>query len=131
MPGNGGSFPELDARCPACGERSLFRGFQGRISCSTDDCPAPAAVHNLLNDPNLTAHTVCITENGWTIRHPLAERIGDALFTCDLAGHLNGQRQANSDLAPGVYRLDISPRGKVWHLTPINNDGLAVEVIEA
>lgn len=123
MPGNPTTpvnhFPSLDAQCPACGQRSLYRGFQGRITCATADCPDAGAVHNLLNDPNLTAHLVSVTVHGWTIRHPLVERVGDALFTCDLGTHLNGQREANADLGPGVYRVDINPRGRVWHLTPV------------
>lgn len=113
-------FPSLDARCPACGsDNSLFRGFQGRISCSSADCPNPGAVHNLLNDPHILDHLVSVTDHGWTLRHPLIERIGDALFACDLSGHLTGQREANVDTTPGVYRLEISAKGRVWHLVPV------------
>lgn len=123
-------FPSLDARCPACGQESLYRGFQGRVSCATDDCPNPAAVHNLLNDPNLTAHLVAVTQEGrgfrWTLRHPLIERLGDALFACELAQYMGSQQASNPDLTPGVYRVDVSPRGRVWHLTPVG-----VEIIDA
>ncbi len=113
-------FPSLDARCPACGEYGvLYRGFQGRITCSGEKCPDAGAVHNLLNDPQIMEHLVRVTDHGWTIRHPLRERIGDALFACDLGNHLTGQRAKNPDLSPGVYRLDSSPRGRVWHLTPV------------
>jgi hypothetical protein len=118
-------FPSLDARCPACGaEGSLYRGFQGRITCSTEECPDAGAVHNLLNDPHLMDHLVKVIEQdgtvpGWTIRHPLVERIHDRLFQCHYGMELAMQRQANLDLGPGVYVVERTPRGRRWHLTPV------------
>lgn len=114
-------FPTLDARCPACGERTLIRGFQGRIACTGgDDCPDTDAANRLLNDPHITDHLVKVNGDGWTIRHPLAERVDNRLFRCPYGYELASQRAANRNLWPGTYLLDQSPVGQEWRLTPLD-----------
>lgn len=75
--------PVVQGRCPACGWVGLFIGDGGHITCSQVDCPNPSAAGEILADGE-TEHLVTFTEEGWTIRHPLRERIGDQLETCDM-----------------------------------------------
>jgi hypothetical protein len=44
--------------------------------------PRPGAASEILADRK-TEHIVEITNSGWAIRHPLAERLDDALMTCE------------------------------------------------
>lgn len=67
--------------CPACGHQSLFVGAGGHITCSSLECPNPSAVDTILEDRE-THHVVTFTEDGWTVRHPLVERVGDELLDC-------------------------------------------------
>lgn len=65
-----------------CGE-TLFVGEGGRITCSWKECPDPAAVDKILADEE-TNHIIELREDGYTIQHPLKERIDDGLFACNL-----------------------------------------------
>lgn len=97
---NDRAFPMLDAHCPACGERKLYRGFRGVITCSSDKCPNPEAVHQLLADPTVAHHLILVSEVAWTLRHPVIERIGRNGFSCPLGADLPKQREANSGVSP-------------------------------
>lgn len=70
-------------RCPACGGSSLFLGSGGYVTCSRSDCPVPDAAASILEDGE-TQHIVELRARDFTIRHPLIERLGDALMTCTL-----------------------------------------------
>jgi len=73
----------LVGNCPmGCGPH-LFVGAGGYITCAWIDCPHPDAVSTLLADRE-TEHVVQFGEAGFTIRHPLRERLDDALMECDL-----------------------------------------------
>lgn len=73
----------LAGYCPmGCGQH-LFIGAGGFITCAWIDCPRPDAVSTLLEDRE-TEHVVLFGRAGFTIRHPLRERLDDALMTCDL-----------------------------------------------
>ena len=68
--------------CPmGCGATLRYMPFR-EIRCSNRDCPRPGAVTELLADQE-TEHIVRIDEDGWTIRHPLWERLDDKLMTCE------------------------------------------------
>jgi hypothetical protein len=73
----------LPGYCPmGCGQH-LFVGAGGFITCSWIDCPRPDAVSTLLEDRE-TEHVVLFGRAGFTVRHPLRERLDDQLMTCGL-----------------------------------------------
>ncbi len=80
--------PDIKGHCPACGWASLFVGEGGYITCSRLECPQPDAVSTLLEDRE-TEHVVRLSADSWTVRHPLRERIGDALMACSLNEYLH------------------------------------------
>lgn len=64
-----------------CGE-TLFRTGDGHIMCSNFECERSLAVSELLTDVE-TEHIVTFDDSGWfTMRHPLRERLDDALLRC-------------------------------------------------
>ncbi len=87
--------------CPAGCGATLFLGEGGRIACISPACPRPDAAAVLLSDSECE-HVVQITWAGFTLRHPLRERLDDALMTCRLHEYL-----ANpvAPLPPGRYRV--------------------------
>lgn len=111
-------FPLLDAHCPACGGKTLYRGFRGVITCSNDDCPNETAVHQLLADSSVAVHQVIVQpDSAWLLRHPIIERLGKNGYQCKLGAMVAEQRELNIDVKPGRYRLDTSPQGHIWRLT--------------
>lgn len=97
---------EISGHCPmGCGE-GLILSELGEIFCADLLCPRPAAAAEILADTE-SGHVVTFTAEGFTIRHPLRERLDDALLTCALHEHL-ASRDAPL-LPPGTYRAQ-SPR---------------------
>lgn len=94
----------ISSFCPACGERMLVvRPADGKIICTKTRCPRPTAAHEILSDPE-REHVVMFDERGFmTLRHPLRERLGDALMTCCVHDHLVSR--GASYLPPGRYRV--------------------------
>lgn len=69
--------------CPVgCGQ-TLVLGEAGAVVCSSFDCPRPAAPDELLGDDE-TEHLVVLRDDEFTVRHPLRERLDDALDRCQL-----------------------------------------------
>jgi Family of unknown function (DUF6085) len=97
--------------CPmGCGQ-TLFLADGGYITCSHIPCPDRAAVSTLLEDSE-TQHIVVFDEDGFTIRHPLRERLSDELLSCRLHNYC-----ASLDGPPrqlGRYRARASERGWTW-----------------
>lgn len=72
--------------CPACGGPLWLNG-KGELRCdSPGECPQPDAAAIILSAQEIE-HVVTFTADGWTILHPLRERIGNALLTCQLHTH--------------------------------------------
>lgn len=74
----------LEGFCPmGCGQ-TLY-AEEGRASartiCLGSDCPRPLAAQEILSDGE-TGHVVTFRGEGFTIRHPLRERLGDDLTNC-------------------------------------------------
>jgi hypothetical protein len=44
-------FPDVQGRCPACGNERLFLGAGGYVTCPRIDCPEPDAASTLLEQP--------------------------------------------------------------------------------
>jgi hypothetical protein len=55
--------------------------------CCWPDCPRPTAAHEILADRE-TEHIVDLGTEGFTLRHPLRERLDDALMDCDVHARL-------------------------------------------
>ena len=93
---------KVQGYCPmGCGQ-TLFLGNDGYITCSYLRCPQPDAVSTILENSE-HEHIVTTTENDFTIKHPLRERLGDALLNCRLR-----QLLVSFDgppVKPGIYRV--------------------------
>ncbi|MET7477976.1 DUF6085 family protein [Streptomyces sp. NPDC005648] len=88
--------------CPmGCGQTLERRGTDGVIQCQATRCPRVYAVQDLLTDRE-TEHIVQFDTTGFTVRHPLRERIGDALMQCTLHRHCASLSGPPAD--PGRYR---------------------------
>ena len=96
----------VDGYCPmGCG-RTLFLADDGDITCSYLHCPRRDAVTELLADRE-TEHIVIFAETEFTIRHPLRERLDDALMDCDL--HKDISAMTGPPVKPGTYRARWAP----------------------
>lgn len=104
---------QVQGNCPmGCG-RTLFVGEGGHITCSLLGCPRPTAVDELLADGE-SEHIVVLREDGFTVMHPIHERLDDAVLNCQLYAEL-----AAMDAPPvalGRYRVvEKSPTEYVYH----------------
>ncbi|MET9086137.1 DUF6085 family protein [Streptomyces sp. NPDC004237] len=98
--------------CPlGCG--ATLRLTKGVIACSDSECPRPDAVHTILSDDE-TEHILQFDEHGFTIRHPLRERLDDDLMRCDLHQFCATMLGPPRD-GPGRYRATrLGPRDWVF-----------------
>jgi hypothetical protein len=82
---------EIRGYCPACGHGSLvIRSAMlvpATVMCCWPDCPRPTAAHEILADRE-SEHVVDLGVEGFTLRHPLRERLDDALMDCDVHARL-------------------------------------------
>ena len=83
-----------------CG-RTLFLADGGYITCSYLHCPRRDAVADILADRE-SEHIVAFGETEFTVRHPLRERLDDALMDCDL--HKDIAAMDGPPVRPGTYR---------------------------
>lgn len=56
---------------------------ENRVICQGADCPEPLAAQRILDDGE-TEHVVQFTGGGFTILHPVRERLDNKLLTCEL-----------------------------------------------
>lgn len=94
--------------CPmGCGE--TLKAGEGMafnpVLCLAQDCPDPVAAQKILGDSE-TEHLVQFGRTGFTVRHPLRERIDDQLLSCEL----HRACAQNPDLM-GLYRARTSNSG--------------------
>lgn len=109
--GFGAGFPHVAGHCPACGKTCLFVGDGGLLTCAWSNCPNPAAASELFDDAE-TEHIVWFDTAEFTIRHPLRERLGDALLDCDLHHHIAGL--SGPPVRPGRYRARLVDGRWTW-----------------
>jgi hypothetical protein len=93
-----------------CGKTLVLAGG-GCVTCMSLRCPRPDAVTSLLDDPE-TAHIVVLGDRDFTIRHPLRERLDDALMDCALHEYIAGLD--GPPAAPGRYRVTGQPGNLTW-----------------
>lgn len=97
----------LRGRCPACGGERLFATAHtdddAVIECDAVGCPTPTLVQELLAKPDQHVHLVKFDEDGYTVQHPLVERVRvEGLFACDLADEFRALREP-----PGIGMYSI------------------------
>ena len=106
---------EIEGYCPmGCG-RTLFVADRGNLTCSYGRCPRRDAVVELLADSE-TEHVVQFDADGFTVRHPLRERLDDALMECRLHAHIAGLN--GPPVRPGRYRAHDNGQGR-WTWEPL------------
>jgi hypothetical protein len=105
---------EVAGYCPmGCG-RTLFLGASGHVTCSGAHCPRPDAVDVLLGDRE-TEHVVELGAWGFSVQHPLRERLDGALFGCGL--HAAIAEQDGPPEVPG-HRYRVRAFDQPWERLP-------------
>ena len=97
-------FISVQGHCPSCGRTTLMVNPKGGdIFCSYETCRRPDAASAILYDGQETGHLVTVKKDGfWTAKHPLIERLDDALLTCRIGDYIQQQR---AWINPGIYRI--------------------------
>jgi len=99
----------IQGRCPmGCGD-TLMLAEGGFVTCCSLDCPRPDAASSILADAD-PVHLVELREEDFTLRHPLHERLDNALMHCTLHEHL----QHMPPRKPGRYRVRGDGESYVW-----------------
>lgn len=97
--------------CPmGCGQ-TLFRASGGYITCRYLECPRPDAMSSILEDQE-HEHLVTFDEKGFTVRHPLRERLDEQLMSCDL--HRFCADLSGPPAQLGTYRVSLGPDKRLW-----------------
>lgn len=114
------TIDRIGAGCPVCpGELAVWSGPRGYfIGCDSGDCPRPDAAADILRAGGIEReHVVTLVPSGFTVMHPLRERLGDALIECGLHAHLARRRPA---AIPGRYQVTWrgDPERAVWAPLP-------------
>jgi Family of unknown function (DUF6085) len=99
---------DVYALCPMCRERKLHLLVSGVIRCLNRACPRPMAAQEIL-DGDLGVDIVQIDEGGFSILHPLRERLGGGLFDCPVNKALAAMGEPPA--LPGRYRATIGEDG--------------------
>jgi hypothetical protein len=98
----------VDGYCPmGCG---ATLGLDNKIRhasirCQEPTCPRPSAVDELLHEAE-TNHRVSLGGQTFTVKHPLRERLDNALLDCALHSWL--AEQESPPRPPGEYRVQMS-----------------------
>lgn len=88
--------------CPmGCGS-TLMLDDAGHLLCTWVSCPRPEAADLVLADRE-AEHQVELRADGFTVKHPLRERLDDQLVTCPLASWV--EQQGGPPMPPGRYRV--------------------------
>jgi hypothetical protein len=104
MDEEGGEVTNVRGHCPVgCGE-TLILGDGGYITCGSPGCPEPTAVSDLLRVRPETGHIADFTgDDGFSLGHPLIERIRGDLFDCPLHAYLIAM--VGPPVGAGRYRV--------------------------
>lgn len=116
----------LDGRCPGCGYMHLVADANGVITCTWEECPEPTLVHDLLSKRDQHVHLALFREDGYTVQHPLIERLRpEGLFACDLDEEF---RALTAPIGIGMFR--IPPGGTLADAEQVDRDSVQFEVPE-
>lgn len=98
----------LQGFCPmGCGQTLYAEDMkvENRVICLGSDCPRPLAAQEILSDGE-TGHVVRFGSDGFTVRHPLKERLSKELFDCMLHRACADLDQPPNN-RPGTYRARL------------------------
>lgn len=103
---------KLCGHCPVCGESELVTqdlstpdGLVAYVWCDNKFCARQNAVNEILSDPE-TEHIVTLTDDGWSMKHPLRERLDDELLDCLVARKIRQAFELGGPVPePGTYRV--------------------------
>jgi len=122
----------IAGHCPACGEQALTSEsplpgkVPERMLCRAPGCPAPTALHDLLGKRDQHVHLVKFRDDGYTVQHPLLERLHpDGQFMCALGEEFAGLRRA-----PGIGLFRIPPGGTLADMRLVDEGETTFEVPE-
>ena len=107
----------IEGRCPMCGKDSLFIAAGGYVTCAFIECPNPTGLSDIIGDTEIE-HVVLFEpyrrghRAGFVIRHPLRERLNNALMTCALGVYIAGMDHTR--VAAGKYRVSPGPGRHTW-----------------
>jgi hypothetical protein len=108
---------KIKGYCPmGCGE-TLWAALDAGVVCLNRHCPDPRVVAKVLADPEV-GHVARIDASGWTLMHPLHERLGEQpeMFTCGISKWLRAHAEMPADR--GTYR--VLPDGDGYRLEPLS-----------
>lgn len=77
-----------NAFCPACGHRlwvDLESDGMAQLVCDYPPCPRSDAAGQILSEQQGLRHIIRVDADGYSVKHPLIERLDDALLDCALA----------------------------------------------
>lgn len=96
--------------CPmGCGPETLILvPPNGVIMCIKKGCPGPHAVAQILADQE-SEHVVSFRAREFAIRHPLRERLGDALLDCGLLELIQNTDRQDLPYGGGRWRAFWRP----------------------
>lgn len=92
-----------------CGETIHLMG-SGMLGCVNYQCPDKGAAQKILSDTE-TEHVIVYKGGTYVVRHPLRERIGDALVECALAAVVFGL--SDHPQQDGRYRMWFDEDGRL------------------
>lgn len=103
--------------CPmGCGQTLTVMGG-GYLTCRRLNCPRPDAASEILGDRE-AEHLVTFSPTAFTVRHPLRERLDDALMECQLHEHIAGL--SGPPIEPGRYRA-LAEGPDEWSWWPVRS----------
>lgn len=96
------SDPRINGYCPACAAPELVMDYAtAQLRCDSPGCPQPDAAHVILQDTQVD-HVVTFTADGFTLRHPVRERVNDDLLRCEVHRWIF---EHDPGLTPGRYKV--------------------------
>lgn len=109
----------VQGNCPwGCGE-TLFLSGHGVIECVRPECVAPVASTAILWERE-TEHVVTFGSDGYQAKHPLRERVGDALLGCDIGEGVQqmlrtaGEEGKRPNGRFRIMKSPVGPGGWAW-----------------
>jgi hypothetical protein len=93
--------------CPMCGQQLAYTQDHGELTCVGTDCPRPTAAAELLSEGE-TEHLVTLTADGYSVKHPIRERLDNQLLGCDLADYIS--EHAQDHITAGDLQTDTPYR---------------------
>lgn len=100
--------------CPVCGS-DLAVDQRRQLLCTDRACTRPSAAAELLSEGE-TEHIVTLSEDGYSVKHPIRERLDDELLDCWLADQVaaHGQEWVVGIPLDREHRVEIGTPYRMW-----------------